>query len=166
MLLRLGNPCPARERRGPTSTRFSECHIYSKENALLTVISEHMNRYHSRMRYCLDCKIPFRKGFSKKKLEKLKEQHKCSPTSVEPPDSSMIWSESQEKALKTYRKTKTSRPYPRADLSLQNWDKMNLSLGLPDVDASIMEGMFLKINPFNLAPPGADMNLPRMAFPS
>lgn len=137
--------------------------IPKKIEALLIVISEHMKRDHSRTKQCLDCKVPFRKDSSKKQLEELKERHKCSKTCVELPDGSMILSESQEKALKTYRKTKASRRYPRADLPLQNWEKMNLSLGLTQVDAAIMEGMFLKINPFNPAYPGANMNLPRMA---
>lgn len=167
MLLRLINPYPARERSGPASTGLCECHIYSKEKALLIGVSEHMSRDHSWTKYCLGCNTPFRKDSSKKKLEELKERHKCSLTYVEPPDGNMFLSESQEKALPTYlRDTKTPRQYPRDDLLLQNWDKLNLSLGLPEVDATIMEGMFLKISPSSPAHPGANMNLPRMACPS
>jgi len=113
------------------------------------VISEHIKRSHSRRPYCPKCKIPFRKDASEKELEEQKKKDEATCVETNWPNDNGLLSESQDEGFRGFRKTKAKiyRGCIRSDILLQNWRNMNLILELPEVDASIMEGMFLKINP-------------------
>ncbi|KAK0754281.1 hypothetical protein B0T18DRAFT_34451 [Schizothecium vesticola] len=139
-------PCPVSFHASPTDKPLP---CTGKTWSSCDKLNEHIKRSHSRRPYCPKCKVSFRKDASEKELQEQKQRHeeqkqRDEATCVETnwPDDNRILSESQDEGFRGFKKTKAKiyRGCIRSDILLQNWRNMNLSLGFPEVDASIMEG--------------------------
>ena len=111
------------------------------ESSRLTLSSEHLKESHSRINYCETCKENLKIRGRKNSLEEAIRKHKFKACDEKDwPANAKILSPSQDDGLWTFREVTRDIKLPREDLSLQNWLKMNSSLGFPDVDTNIARG--------------------------